>query len=427
MLDTKELSKSLAGVVGLYAGFLSNPDLPAAVHANPEVYLSDAHKLLRPEILSALGPNLAKYDFAAYSQEKPYNLYDLVWVTQEGGAGKLYESLASNNSGHDVTDADYWQETSLLSAWYSRIERGAINKLARALAQNPPAPALLQLQPLYNKEANLQGAINKAGRFVGHRLRIKGRNTAFLIGRLGLQLTGGGTLTNMPIYLFHSEQAEPIGVFYLSGTVTGRSLWVDVNQYLYWRRGGYYTIGYFETDLPMGVSAVGAQRGFSVGTCSSCLGVDFVYAQNRVPFVHIQPIYVMGNLTSGVQSWVDESEVSLQTWGINLTIEARCDVTQTLLINRDMLTNALLHVIACDVLEEISTSDRINGTAAQFKSQAYVALYGQSNSKTDFGLSTAKNKLITDLKAVMAKQSPTCMPSEAPRKGIRFASMFDDE
>ena len=417
MIDTKALADALAGVVGLYESFSPDPDPVAAYHKEPQVFLASAHRLLRPEILKALGPNVVVTQPDTYKPDKSYTRYDLVVKDTT-----IYESRVSGNTS-DVTDTTKWKETTVLSAWYGRIERDGIDKLARYLAENPVSKPLLDVQPLYNKEGNIQNKVSKAGRFLGIRIRVQNRNTALRINKVGLQVSG--PITNLPVYLFRSDDVNPVDTIRLTGNTSGRSVWSAVDQYLFLKDEGYYVIGYFEDDLPIGVQAISNERSFSSLNCSHCDGNSYELIQARSPFVEMQAVFVDNPTDNGLMTWPQESDVSLQTWGLNLVIEARCNVTSYLLNNRDMLTNALLHIIACDVLEEISTSDRVNAVANNMRSQAYVALNGQDNSKSDWGVKGEKNKIINDLKKVMAKVSPTCMADEAPRRAITPGSVFD--
>ncbi|RYC70873.1 hypothetical protein [Spirosoma sordidisoli] len=418
MLDTVKLTNELTGVVGLYSGFQSGADLVGSQHADPQLFLSDAHKLLRPDILAALGPNVVDFVALSYEANKTYKQHDLV-----SDSGTLYQSVRSANTGQPLTDTDYWQETTPLSAWYGRIERGAIRKLAMSLASAPPAQPVLERQPLYNKEGNLAGKLTKSNRFLALRVSVAD-DIALMMLRAALQVTG--PLAGLPIYVFHSSSPEPVAAIGLTGNSSGRSIWNDGGTVLTSLNDGYYLIGYFEADLPIGVQAVGAERGFSPAGCSSCLGSDYALAQGRQRLVDIRPVYVENADEPGVMTWneEDENDVTRQTWGLNLIIEARCSVTATLIQNKEMLTHALLYVIACDVLEEISTSDRVNGLAAQFRNEAYVALNGQNSAKYDIGLRGEKDRLLADLKKVMQRVSP-CMKAEAPRRGIRFENMYD--
>lgn len=413
MLDTDRLIRELSGIVAPYPG----ADMPvSALYQSPSLYLSDTHKLLRPELIDALGPEL-RAELPDYDEAVPYGKYDVVVDGEQ-----VYESVKPGNLGNELTDTDYWQETTILSSWYARIERGSIGNLALELAGAPPVAAIIDRQPLYGKEANLAGAISKTGRFVGIRIRAKKRRLAIRPLRVGLQLTG--PVTNLPLYVFHSSDSAPVATILLTGSTSGRTVWADTAAKLV-DDEGYYLIGYYESDLPVSVQAVGAERGWDVSGCSSCSGSDYALASARLPYVSIESVYVLNPGVSGVMGWADEQTVKLQTWGLNLLIDVRCDATSMLLDNRDMLLNGLRKQIACDVLEEISTSTRLNGIAAgQYKSQAYVALNGQSNTKSDYGLRGEKNKVVSDLKAVLATVSD-CIKTEAPRRGITMGTMFD--
>lgn len=417
MVDTIALARALTGLIGLHPTLSAGGDLVADYHKEPVMYLDDAHKLLRPEILSALGPNVDEVRVPAYDVSTTYSTYDVVADTD----GALYESVVKANTNHPVMFAEYWKPTTLLSAWYGRIERGAINKLVLLATGSPATVPLLDNQMLFAKEGNRSDTINKQGRFLGWAIYVNGVDTALEIVRSGLQLLGA--VEDFPVYIFHSSQDEPVATIRYTGTSSGRSLWADINRYLYQRIGGYYVIGYYEDDLPDGVFAIGSQRSFNVVGCGGCGGgVDQALIESRAPYVAIQPIYINGPLERGVMSWeqTNEMQVASQSWGLNLVISAKCDATRSILNNKEQLTRALLYMIACDVLEELSTTDRVNVIAKEANSQAYIALNGQKD--TDGGLKADRKAAIADLKDVLSKISG-CTPI-APRQGIGISSMW---
>ncbi|WP_020603247.1 hypothetical protein [Spirosoma spitsbergense] len=363
MYDTASLTKQLTGLVGLYNDLFDDSGQPAT--PSPVVYLSDAHKLLRPDIINALGP--------------------------------------------DLTSAE------ALLAWYSRIEKGAINKLALSLSGTPTVSAVLNRQSVFAKEANIQGAaLTKNNRFLAWRMTMPTGLVKTQIIRGGIQFTG--PVTDFPLYLFHSENADPVAVINLTGNTANRTIWANFGEYLN-PSEGYYLIGYYEADLPPGVSVIGREQSFTVAGCSSCNGSDYALVAERSKYINIEAVYVAGVLVTGILNWPDETVISNQTWGLNLTIEAYCD-------RQNLLVKALLYLIACDVLEEIASSDRVNGLSAQLRSEAYVALYGQSSSKvTNGALAVVRDNALTELKNALA--SNNCQKVEAPRRGIRFDSLFD--
>lgn len=374
MIDLTKLQTMLIGTVGLYPG--SNADDSGQFtdddHNAPVVYLQDAHKLLRSDVLTALGPNLA---------------------------------------------AD---GTSLMD-WYTRIEKGAINKLGLLIASNPPTKPLLESTSLYPKEANLQGALNKTGRFLALRFTLPKRDTAINLVKLGLQVTG--PVSGVPLYLFHSDASNHLKLVNITDTRSGRTVWGNFGEYMHSSKGGYYLAGYFESDLPSGVSAVGAERGWTVGSCSGCGGIENEFIRSRSPYLTIEPVFVENVGSDRTLSWADEKTVVAQSWGLNAIIEVQCDITNTLLTNKDMLINSYLHILACDVLEEIATSDRVNATKKELKSQAYVALMGQKD--TDRGLAGQRDAVMKGLKAVLEKMRPCCVTAESGRREIRFENAFD--
>lgn len=383
MIDLTQLHTALIGTVGLYPDQQGN-EFTDDDHATPKVYLQDAHKLLRSDILLAMGPLL----------------------------------LSGSTIGEYPTE-----EVARLMTWYTQIEKGAVNKLALLLAGNPPALPLLDSMSLYPKEANLQGALNKTGRFLALRFKLCKRDIATRLKKIGLQLTG--PVTDLPLYVFHSSDADPIATASLTSNLSGRTGWVNLpDTNLFSNQEGYYLIGYFENDLPMDVKAVGSPRTWTFSGCKSCDPIESEWVRMRTPYITIEPVYVDAVGDDRTMSWAEETEIAAQTWGINAIIEVECDVTSTLLSQSDMLLNAFLHVLACDVLEEIASSDRVNGVKAEMKTQAYVALYGQGNSKSDSGLASIKNDVLKTLKEQLSKMRPGCMPTEV-RRGIRFDNVLN--
>lgn len=424
MVDTVKLSKELTGLIGLYPGLYGSSDLIADYHRSPVVYLQAAHQLLRPEILQAVGPNLSQISPPNYVETTPYLLYDIVNEPGEGGLNNLYECQKAN-TGQPLTDTTYWRKTTPLSAWFGRKERDAITKLALLASSAPPSVPLLDNSALFSKEGNVSDTLNRSSDFRGWQIVIANLDTALQVIRLGFQFTGA--LTNFPIYLFHSTQDAPMATFLFTGTSTGRSLWVDVDkQYLYQRVGGYYLLGYFADDLPTGTFAIGSQRPFSIAGCGSCGGgVDAALYEARAPFVSIQPVYVPNPGTSGVMDWDDTSHVQItsQSWGLNLVISIKPDATRPVLDNKELFVQALLYLIAGDVLQEMATSDRVNVLAKNMTSQAYIALNGQKENN-DFGVKGEIKAAVNDLKDALSQIS-VATPTK-PRRGISIGDVWSD-
>ena len=421
MVDLDAVKKGLTGIIGLYPGFGQSFDVIDNSHSNPEMFLSDAHPILRPEILRDLGPNLTTINPPAFGQVNKYPKYYDV-----SDNGKVYESLVSDNTA-PLNDLTKWKETTKLSAWYSRIERGSIGKLSLLLSAAPQGPTLLENAQTFQGEGNASDTINKQRRFVGWKVVIRGDGTAFNILRLGLQVTG--PITNLPIYVFHSDSDQPIGTVNLTGTSIGRTVWADVSLTLYQRTAGYYLVGYYEDSLPANVYAVGSKRSFTYEDCSGCdAGVSRNLYEARAPYVSFTPFYIADiNTDPGVLSWTENDllQTGSQSWGLNMIMSARCDATPAILQNKALMTQALLYMIACDVLAEMSTNTRVNGTVENLSSQCYIILKGSAQAgNKDNGLTGERDTAIKNLKDALAAISP-CTPVERKR-GPRITSFWGD-
>lgn len=420
MLNTAQLHDALTGIIGLNDSMnselqsidvIANRMRPDLSHRQASLMLSDAHKLLRVEILSALGPNLLETNPVFFDANTVYSRYEIV----QDGTGYLESRIDGND--RPVSDQASWRPTTLLSAWVRRIERGAINKLALLAGFNPPPSPLMEPLPLYQKGGNLQDTVSKLSRFVGIRLSLRQSDINVGIRKIGLQFSG--LVNNLPVYLFRSDMANPVKVLHVTTTIAGRMQWFDVGELLYsssndvYFEGEYYLIGYFEDDLPLSVNAIDGQRSLTVADCSSCNPYDVSVFNSREPYVLTESVYVDNVGNSRQLSWPLENRIERQTWGINLILDAGCDVTRALIEHKQTVLRALLYQMAYDALEELSTSDRVNGTAEKLRDKAYVAINGQGISNSDTGIKPLLKESIKDFKTLLAAVAPRCFPVNA--------------
>ena len=155
----------------------------------------------------------------------------------------------TNTIPEDKTINDYLNE---------KVNSGinkAMTKVVLEKKLNESTKTLLNSSKLFDGIGRFQDTVISNGRFVGVELEIFPTYGAkVIIDKIGLQFTQ--TQTNLPIYIFHTSQIDPIQTITASTTKSNSLEWLTLSQtidlsYLSdnYDSGGMYYIGYFQDDI----------------------------------------------------------------------------------------------------------------------------------------------------------------------------------
>lgn len=236
-------------------------------------------------------------------------------------------------------------------------------------------------------------------------------------------------MTNLPIYVYHSSQLEPITTRTITTTKDKSVNWVDLDEpiildYSSVDAGGYYFIGYFESDLDTLNQAIYKEHDLTVAPCGSCNVWNTTYYKNWSSYLKINTAYVNPS-DLDLTNFVSNEKVNYQSdrnYGLNFKLETYCDITNFIVDNASLFTPALKIRYAIDLLRYIEMSPlRSNKVTDTMKSESFVAINGQVSENNYIkvrGMIHDYDEYLKGLNFDTSRLDPVCLPST--RTGIRW-------
>ena len=277
MFNIQEIQDCLLALVGWKNSLntCENPIDPALSTSETGQYYNNTHALLRLDNLQAIAPSKNDYNYPTYNGATSYDTDDIVILV-----GLYYQSLTDANVGNDpATDFVNWKQIFPFSIWLEEQTKESINNLFNSVFVskkiNQQSKSLLADSTIYNAGARTNFEITQA-RFVGYALALGDyKNLKLTIDKIGLRFTDN--VVDLPIYIYHSSQTEPIKEITITTTRTSNFVWEKLSEPIileYWNdlinTGGYFYVGYYEEDLPIGVKAINDTYDAFKGPCGSC-------------------------------------------------------------------------------------------------------------------------------------------------------------
>ncbi|SNC62281.1 hypothetical protein SAMN06265337_0639 [Hymenobacter gelipurpurascens] len=371
------LAALLAATVGYrtsYAGATDEPELPDTLLA-PEgtVAVQDVHPLLTLANLRLAAPQLEETGF-------------LQWLDTAR-----------------VTAA-----TKVLTDWQTQKQLTGTGK------------RLLQDQPLTNYSGQYRDKIIRQGRFVGLAVRMRADQPD-----VSVRVTAVGTQFTQPepgfkLYVFHSSDlTAPVQELPLPRLDRVYFEWSNLATPLVLssKKGGTWYIGYYEDDMQGQAIRLDQNLQQRPG---QCCGNAYMQYDQWSPYVQVLPFAYLAAPDEPLYSTLF-SYYSDTNWGLNLQLEASCDLTNALTRQLPAFEVALRLQLAVDLLQVLAYSTRDNSSAYKTDALALLELNNRSNGQPGLltQLETAKSALQVDLSGI----SKTCLPC-APKPGaVKFKTI----
>jgi hypothetical protein len=264
---------------------------------------------------------------------------------------------------------------------------------------------LLDQSILLNRYGWMDDKIINQNRFVGFQIRersLTGLQT--VINEIGLQFSGAETFT---MYLFHSSKTEPLEE--VEVTTTGGAGWKWSRQDLELSafesqeyQGGVFILGYYQEDITS--SAINYTNfNWDRGVCGGCNDSHLVTWRSIQKNFHIYPVYVpSGSFTKG--EMFDMNKVIFindQSWGMNLKLTVRCDLSDFFVQNKFVFKNLLSLKVVHRILNDMKFSQQINAVEENIKMMIIRDLEGDVETK----LANIPSQYQRELKAVSFNMS----------------------
>ena len=247
----------------------------------------------------------------------------------------------------------------------------ALTKVVLEKKLNESTKTLLNSSKLFDGIGRFQDTVISNGRFVGVELEMfPSYGAKVIIDKIGLQFTQ--TQTNLPIYIFHTSQLNPIKTVTATTTKASSLEWLTLSEtidlsYLSdtYDSGGMFYIGYFQDDISG--QAIKKDFNFIDGPCNTCRGgANAMKVWNeRLNFVRIVPVEVANGSLNGTQmfDYTKRKYNATNNFGLNFGVTVQCDISQYLCEQKMILTDLIGKQVAVDILNDMKHSTRLNRIA----------------------------------------------------------------
>ena len=426
MINKELIIEAFEPLIGFRTGTsaLDDPLDADIAQSSQGTFVDGLHPLLSAQILEATALDSAFFvDVRSYDAATTYQKHDLVFY-----GNKYYYSKVDTNTAHTpAADTAYWKLTTQLSHYLRKKRRDSIvnliNNVRTSAKLADTGKELLQNTLLFYGNAKHEETPN--GRFVGLALTLQKQDLTLRIPRVILQFTKAQSLT---LYVYHTSKNAAVTSFALNYTEAGRPQTFTLTSelalaYNTGYEAGYYTIGYFESDLIADNKAM-YQQGLDLsgGGCQSCDGRNAQAFGTWSPYVMVQPVQVYSTdiTNKPVQTWDDSETVEVigQNWGINLVFSVVCDLTNAYIYNKEVFVSALGTQLKLDLLTTIAHSNRNNQLSDEVRSKAWAEL------KSEFRPRVELDKEIAALSLDLSNLNSVCMPCKDKGVSFKWGSVF---
>lgn len=279
---------------------------------------------------------------------------------------------------------------------------------------------LLQNLPLTEASGAFRDKIIRQGRFVGLALRVRPglEDVTVRVTAVGTQFAEREPGFRLLVH-HSSDLVEPVADLPMPRTDRVYFEWTNLTAplELTGKPGGTWYIGYYEDQL--NGQAIRLDQNLQQRP-GQCCGNAYVQYDKWNPYVQVLPFSATGLFSEEIA----EDSIRYQNntnWGLNLRLEAACDLTQRLTTQLPAFETAVRQQLAVNLLSLMAYSTRDNGLTDKTKALALMEL----NNRTDGqpGLLTQLARTLKALDVDISGVSPTCLPC-APRAGaITFKSI----
>jgi hypothetical protein len=229
---------------------------------------------------------------------------------------------------------------------------------------NDYGKTLLKQSQLLNRYGFMNDKIVNENRFVGFQIRLHtASGIQAVINQIGFQFSD---VESFKLYLFHTSKSDPIKE--IDVTTTGTAQWdwkateilltaFETEEY----NGGAFVLGYYQEDLT-GNAINNTDFNWDRGACAGCSGSNHTSWKNIAEYFTVYPIYVPnGNFTKGKMFDLNDAfYINNESYGLNLRLTSRCDLTNFFIENKFVFKNLLALKVTLLILNDMKFSQEIN-------------------------------------------------------------------
>ena len=435
MFNIPSLKKCWTGLVGFVNNFREHGTIdPELSQSTSGIYVDERmHPLFTANNILNVVSQIDSYSVPDYSVTDIYAKGQVVGLSPApGDLNEMYISLKDGNEGNDPLEenSEWWAKTTPINYYLRMLYDGATTDLAnRVMIEkklSDSGKTLLKDVVLYEGVGNIKERVQKQSRFVGFKINMRTQDISGVLHRIGLQLTDAQELN---VYLYHSSSDVPIKIFEVNHSKSVQFEWHPVNGSLDFvnddiNAGGTWYLGYYENDLTG--EAINKTIHFDGAFgCGSCNQANSNLQRIWSSYFSIQPFYVQSiDLNDDNTLWDEGREFLIDdmTFGMNLQLSVKCDVTRIFCMNGPIVAHALAAQIKVKLLEAMAYSMRDNQQRERMGLLAAVAL----NDPEIKGVG-ARYELDNAIKAVnmdFSNVGSMCLPCANGRNRLKVGSVY---
>lgn len=294
---------------------------------------------------------------------------------------------------------------------------GMLNDLLQYRQVNQYGKTLLKQSQLLNKYGWLNDKIVNENRFVGFQIRLRtASGIQAVINQIGLQFAEVETFN---LYLFHSSKKEPIQTLEVTTTGTAQWDWVQPEKELLLTafeneeyNEGVFILGYYQEDLE-GNAINNTDFNWDKGSCGGCNASNYQEWRNITEYFLVYPFYVPnGSFTKGEMFDLNNIfYINNQSYGLNLRLTTRCDLTGFFIENKFAFKNLLALKVTEMILNDMKFTPETNFVEENIKMMVIRDMEGDTETK----MNNITRQYRNELKAVAFNISginEKCLPCE---------------
>lgn len=427
MIRIKEIVNAFRGVVGWEQSRAKEYTIGEELtQSDSGLYFQEAHPLLTLRAMKGIMPK--DYAYSEYELTKTYSKGDIVVYGED-----LYRSVADDNQGRSVLDADYWELYHALTEYLSKLTDSGIKAVVQRFMTEKvvglETKNILDRRTLFDGTGRIIARTPNNGRLVGFEITpIRANGATMKLERIGMQFVGN--IGKVKLYLFHSSRSEPIWVKEMNYTSThGTYQWFDLPEtYLPYyshdlNSGGSWYLVYSQAELPDYMESINFGRDWSREPCGSCNKGDLNVYRAMGKWVQLSPFYINGSDWDG-RLWDIQKNIYTPSdnYGLNMQFSMGCDLTDTLIAMRGDFASVIQLQVANQALKSLAMNPEVEVNRVQFNADRNDILFeSEGNGQGIRGLKGQLDRAFKALSIDTKGLDPLCLSCK--NGGIRIGSI----
>lgn len=436
MYRLKEIRDAWRRLVGWERSETGDDIAELMSYSESGLYYNGAHPLVTTANIGAVLPDDYEASLPAYNPIRTYERGDI--VTYDGVLWRALSRMRGVTPEPYDFNADYgddfavgWARYTAASAFMQKLTDDGIAKVVTTFIERKKLSretrSLVSRRTLFDGAGRIANSTENIGRLVGIEvLPVRSMGVTTKIERIGLQFTANADIT---VRIYHSSQVAPVYEKTLKYDGGGAFRWYAFSDlYLPYLgdgiSGGAWYVTYRQDELPLGVYGINVSKDWSREPCGTC-NVGSVQAWREVTrYAQYSPFCVEGaDLRADNSIWDIQRNVYTNTanYGLNLEVSVGCDLTETLVSQRDLFASVLQKQVAADVLSLLANNPNVRVNRNQANASRIDIAYELNGSDGHGGLGRDLRRAYDALAVETKGLDRVCLCARTG--GVRYGSV----